>query len=332
MAEIPEFELGILQHYLKKGFTVRLGLVLILLNKIKENYSNPAKDPKQETFGTNTNEKMAGLQIGVISQLMILLEDIALFCHVFLQNKTFEYYEFLDKKGEEDLGKIVGSFYQNTENLTFDEIRRIMSYGKSEDFDFLNDAEKDILELAIKNSVFWMKNFLNKVSVFYISHIGVYRRIKHASLPIQLGIDIPEEDEWYKKFDFWNLGFTSPKELADTAILIPFSKKVFTSYMNLLNDIQFCFKNTINSRLIIIERKIKGILPYKDDNFSKKLSDETVNNLKEFWERFDKKYPPTNGGEVEISMQGMRPPWYSYLDDYYSKPLFELVDDNMQKK
>jgi len=325
--------MSILQAYQKKGLPARLSLVLTFLGKMSANYSKSVKDHKQESFGTNTNEKMAILQLGAISQLMILLEDIALFCHVFLQDKPFDYYQFLDSKGENDLGKIVGGFYNNIEKLPTDDLRKIMSYGNLNDYDFLDDPEKKILASAITNNLFLMDAFLKKLSVFYDSHIGIYRRIKHAALPIQIGVDIPSDVEWNKKFDFWSLGFTSPKGLTDLAMLLPCSKKVVNSYTNLLEDIHLCFTNVINSRLFIVQRKVKGIIPYKDDNFSKRLPEDTVNSLKEFWKRFEEKYPPKQPGwEGEISIQGKYPPWYTYLDDYYSKPLFSMIDDNIQKK
>lgn len=332
MAEIPNFEMAILQAYQKKGLPARLSLVLFFLSKISTNYTNPAKDPKQETYGTNANEKMAILQLGAISQLMILLEDVALFCYVFLQDKPFDYYQFLDKKGEDDLGAIIGNFYKNTENLTFNEIRKIMSYGKSNDFDFLNDDDRKILEIAIKNGVSWGHYFLNKLSVFYDSHIAIFRRIKHASFPIQIGLEIPKDDEWHSKFDFWSLGFTS-KELKDTASILPFSKMAANSYTNLVEDIHLCFTNILNSRLLMVQRGVNGILPYGDDNFSSKLSDETRNSLTEFWKRFEQNHPSKfPKWEGQIAMQGKYSPWYKYLDDYYSKPLFDMIDDNRLKK
>ncbi|MDP3779794.1 MAG: hypothetical protein Q8Q69_01195, partial [Nitrosopumilaceae archaeon] len=114
--------------------------------------------------------------------------------------------------------------------------------------------------------------------------------------------------------------------------VIPFSKKVIESYHNLLEDIHLIFHNVINSRLFIVQRNVNGMLPYRDDHFSKKLDETKKTMLNEMWKKFEEKHPPiTSKWEGEIAVQAKYAPWYQYLDDYYSKPLFQMLDDNITK-
>ncbi len=323
-----DFQLAILQEFQKMGLRARLGLVQFFLNIINSNLINPSKDPKQEIQGLNGNHKQAILQLGLIAQFMAISEDIGLLCQSFL-NDELNYYKYLDKKGDKDLGRIIGSFFSNTGNLKPNEIRKILSYGTSDDWEFLTSDEKISVSTAITNGVFWMKYFLDKVAVFYESHIQIYRRIKHATLPIRFGYDIPTDDSWSKKFEFWSMALTSRESITKEVTVLPFSKKVVESYENLFQDINQIFNNIINSRLFIIERNITGMIPYSDDYFSEKLDEGTKSMLSKSLKKLEVRYPPrVQEVIVELNVQAMYPAWYSYLDDVYSKSLFKMVEDN----
>lgn len=322
-----DFLIAVLKTYYDEGSLARISLTKLFIKQILNNLKNNQND--NEKIGLNEKQNLAMLQIGAISHIMMLLEDIALLCSTFQKNEL-NYYQYLDRKGEEDLGKIVGGFY--SECVKFENIntRKILSYINPDEYNFKSSEDKTIITSAMRKNITTMNAFLAKASVFYDNHIKIYRRYKHAGFPIFLGRKKPEPDTMeLGGFDFISYGLTSPDDLGKEVLLIPFSKKAILSYSQLLDDIIGAFLPVIRSRLIILQQDIEGVFPFHDDLFSERLNDEEREKLKEFWDNFNQNLS-VKGFSAQITPQAMNGPWYKYLDSHYSKDLLTLLKENVK--
>jgi len=320
------FQIFLLQEYHRRGLAARLGLVQFFIEQLHTNLKNPPPNPQDETFGLTANQRLALLQIGAVSQIMMLLEDIAILCTTFLKNEP-EYYRYLDGKGEEDLGKIIGEFYDNIDSLTQVDCRKIMSYPNPDKYKFPNRNMKKVFISTLPKSTKLFKYFLGKSSAFYLSHIGFYRRYKHAGFPIILASEISKNDSMlYRKYDFVSFAFTSRKTAEEEVSTLPFSKDVIKSYHKFFLEIYFIFFTIINYRLIAMQRKLDGIVTNPEDYFGQILNNKEKIIMKTLYNDFEKKYPTTTTQfHTQISSHGMYPPWYVYLESHYSKSTIDLA-------
>lgn len=319
-----DFSIYVLKRYHDEGLQARVGLTNLFINQILNSLQNNQND--NEKIGLNQKQNLAMLQIGAISHIMMLLEDIALLCYAFQKNEL-NYYQYLDKKGEEDLGKIVGEFYSECEKFENINTRKILSYVNPDKYNFKNSEDKAVIISAMRKNITTMQVFLAKVSVFYDNHIKIYRRYKHAGFPILLGMKKPEPDTFeLGSYDFISYGLTSPDVPDKEMLLIPFSKKVLLSYSQLLHDIIRAFLPVIRLRLIILQQNIEGVFPFHDDLFSERLNDKEREKLKEFWNNFNQNLS-VKEFSAKIMPLAMNGPWYKYLDSHYSKDLLTLLKE-----
>ena len=318
------FQIFLLQEYHRRGLAGRLGLAHLAIEQIMKIQKNPPPDPSDDKFGLNYKEKLCLLQFAAIAYLMMVIEDIALFCNSFLKNDP-EYYQHLDRKEEDDLGDLISMFYSKIDSLTNDEVRQILSIVHPNEFELKTDEDKNTLISALNKNINLMRVFLAKTRVFYESHIAIFRRFKHAGFPIMFGNDIPHEDDLFDKFDLITFAFTSRKDIVESLTALPFSKKAIQSYLTFLLDIYQVMYTIINSRLIVIQRNIKGVLPRSDDFFSQVLSEEEKEKLKQLSKEFEEKFPsPSETFHARIATKSRTAPWYKYLDSHYSKSVLEL--------
>lgn len=223
------------------------------------------------------------------------------------------------------MGAIIGKFYSNFESLTNDEVRKILSIVHPDEYEFDSDEDKNAMISSLLKNIKLMKYFIGKTSVFYESHIGIFRRFKHAGFPIIFGENIQKEDELHTNFEAIAYAFTSRKEIEESLTTLPFSKKAIKSYLTFLADIYFVMFSIINSRLIVLQRKIDGVLPHPDNYFSQVLSKDEIDILK----RLDKDFYEKNSVDIEkfhseLNTLSMTGAWYKYLDSHYSKSVLEL--------
>jgi len=97
------------------------------------------------------------------------------------------------------LGEVIGKFYNNIDDLEDDEIRNILDYVDPSTLSEITESDKDFLRSIIAKNTDTMKYFLQKVRRFWVSHIGIFRRYKHAGFPISLGQKIPKGDPYFEK-------------------------------------------------------------------------------------------------------------------------------------
>lgn len=323
ISDKDNFQIILLQNYHKKGLVGRLGLVHLILEQITEIYQSKESGDISKDFGLNRTEKLSLLQCASIGYLMMIVEDIALLCISFLNNNS-EYYQYLDRKGEEDLGKIISEFYSNFESLTNDDVRKILSIINPNEY-VASIEEKNTMITSLQKNITLMKYFIGKTSVFYESHIGIFRRFKHAGFPIWFGKEIPKDHDIHVDFESVTYAFTSRKKIEEMLTALPFSKKAIESYLIFLSDIYQVIYTIINSRLIMLERKIGGVLPSPDNYFSQVLSKNEIDKLKQLDKEFNEKFPPPKEKfHSRLDTLSMTGAWYTYLNSHYSKSVLEL--------
>lgn len=319
-----------LQEYHRHGMPARVGIVKFFLDQINDNLKtyNPKQIEKERKFDLNNKQKLGLLQIGTISHLMLLIEDIATLFTAF-KNNEWNYYEYLDRKGDEDLGVIISNFYLHIDELKDEDIRLVLGYANPRKLNY-NESDKDFLSSIIQKNIHSMRYFLVKASVFWRSHIGVFRRYKHAGFPILLGLPIPTNDSVLKKkFDFTSLALTSKENIGEEVTVIPFSQKALESYQTFLEEMFIVLYSVLENNLIKIERKLDGSIPNPIELFTKRLTKKELKRLTKIHSEFLKSTAPEKlEYKAHGEPQGVYPTWYVYLDTYVKSSIDLAIEKN----
>jgi len=304
-----------LQEYRDHGLSARIALIKFFVEQAFQNLKtyNFLEEEEKKLDLTN-NQKLSLLQIGATSHMMMLIEDMATIFTTFKEN-NWDYYKYLDNK-DEDLGKIIGYFYNNIDDLKNEEIRNILGYANPSDLLDFTESDKDFLRSIIQRNTDTMQYFLQKIRRFWIGHIGIFRRYKHAGFPISLGQKLPKDDPYFgKTFNFVSLVTTSKENMSDEITLIPFSQKALESYLTLLDEISVLFFFVLERNLIKIERKLSGTIPTPQDNFSKRFTKKEIKRLGKIYEKFMEDHELEEKTlHASITPKGLYPVWYTHLD------------------
>lgn len=308
------FEYEALKHYSRKGIFARTGLISQLILDLRE-ISKKERSAMQE-YGINENEGIAVLQIAIVSHIMMLIEDLAIICKSIREGKI-NYYAYLDKTGEEDLGKIIGEFYSEINEVHVEELSKILSYADLSSFEFVSESEKSTVVEIINQMIERSRIFFNKVTFFRMNHIKIFRRYKHAGFPILLSQNIHEEvKKIYEGFEFVSISLTSRTKISDEMVPLPYSEKAITSYENLTKDILSFLGSVVHSKLICIERKMSGLIPYKDNLFGINFSKKEIDLLDEIWKRIESKSPlPEDKSEITVKTNTEILRWYTEIEN-----------------
>lgn len=317
MFENLNWEYEVLKHYHRYGIFARRGLVSVFLAEINKNIKKEKRSTQKQDFGLNDNEVISVLQVGAVAHIMMFLEDLAVICKA-IQIGKVDYYSYLDRSGEEDLGKIVGEFYNNIIKSNDDELRKILSYIEIDKFAFETNSDRQLVNSVIKQNIEKTKKFFTEVDIFRHNHIRIFRRYKHAGLPIIFGLEIPPGEVFYKNYEFMSIAFTSKEVLTNEVATLPFSTKVLESYTTLLNDIFEFLGLVILNKLVCIERKLDaGFLPNHMDMFGMKLLESKRHQLEKILNKFEEKYPLPKGEthlNAKINAEYME--WYENIDKH----------------
>ena len=153
----------VLQQYHNHGLASRIGVVNLFIDESLQLLdSNDPDKMIHDNFGLTKNQKLASLQLGIISNLMMLTEDIGLFCFSVLKNEP-NYYRYLDSKGDDELGKFIRTFYSKIQTLTDDELRIILSYVNPNHHSFTNEHEKTVYIKFLIKSIDFARWFFSKI-------------------------------------------------------------------------------------------------------------------------------------------------------------------------
>lgn len=317
MSNEEYYKIYLLQDYHRRRLHGRLGIIEFFLEQLEKNLQNEKREKISENkSGLDFNGKMAILQIGAISHIMMLIEDLAVFCISFIKNDP-DYYRYLDSKGDDELGKIIYHFFTNIDSLKVEDCRKMLSLVNPDEHEFESEKEEKVFLSTLTKAILILKTFLVKTSVFRESHIEIFRRYKHATLPIFLGDNLSVDVKEYKEFDFVSFAISSKENPEKEMVSLPFSRDVIQSYRNMMLDIYFVLGTILNSRLIIMERNISGMVPYSNDYFSENYTYEEKVILKKMMERFEENtIPDVKGFHAEITPLAKFTAWYIHLNLY----------------
>lgn len=327
---IENLKIYYLKEYREHGLPARISLVKFFLD---QNFASlktyDFSEEGEKKFDLTSRQKLSLLQIGAISHMMMLVEDMAAMFTAFKQN-DWDYYKYLDSK-EEDLGKVVGKFYNNIDNLTYEEIKNIQGYINPGELSEFTESDRDFLRSIMQKNIETTRYFLQKVRRFWAGHIRVFRRYKHGGFPIFLGQKIPEDDPYFgKKFDFVSMATTSKESLSDEVTLIPFSQKALQSYLTLLEEISIMFYFVLERNSLKIERKLSGVIPTPQDNFASRFTKNEIKRLEKTYKKFIEMHPlKQETFHVRTMPKGLYPTWYTHLD-YLSKSYIDLAEEKVK--
>lgn len=307
------FEYEVFKHYYHKGIFARAGIVTHLIAHLRENLQKENRVTEHQEVGLNDDEVVVVWQLAIIAHIMMFIEDLAVICQSIKDGKI-EYYNFLDRSGDEDLGVFIRKFYGEIQNASDQDLSKILSFTDVDSFEFVKDDEKEIVLKIIKQMLEKTRTFFNKIILFRENHIKIFRRYKHAGFPIFLAQPFPTPHDLYKNFEFVSLGLTSRGTLGKELTAIPYSSKAIDSYENLEKDIFAFFGTLITYKFICYERNVSGLIPNSKSLFGIKLPASEIAILDEIWKRFESKHPLESRNKTQIGLESMTEFLHWYVD------------------
>ena len=316
MTDHYDFEYIVLKHYHRKGLFARSNLIQQLIIDLRNFESRTTYDSTIREIKLNDDEIVSTLQIAIIAHIMMFIEDLAVICKSISEGRI-NYYDFLDRSGNEDLGVVIGKFYDEINKSHDDVFMKLLSYVCLENFEFVNDLERKQIQKVMNKMIERVRIFFNKITFFRQNHIKIFRRYKHAGFPILLVQQIPNVMMEYRNYKFASVGLTSNNKIDDEMVPIPYSSKAIESYENIKNDIFSFLGVIINFKLICIERKVDGVIPSTHHTFRMDLTEEEKTTLDDVWKKFEMKYPIDMNTKIEVQVpfnsEILR--WYTDIDN-----------------
>jgi hypothetical protein len=214
-------EYMLLRNYQENGLIGRgflLRLPFVALKQIEED--------KWE-FKIEQNEKpkfISFIQNGIISKIMMYIEDLAILAESFMSQQNF--YDIVYRS--EDLGDIIGSFFRKVNTILDDEIYRIMNCATPSQIKLDYDLKK-ILTKHLNSNVKEIRRILGQIGEFGNSNHPLFKRFKHAGMPLFLGTIRNSSPGFFEGFKFCNIVSTGGDPLKDV-LPIPYSKQVLEGY------------------------------------------------------------------------------------------------------
>lgn len=312
-------DMAMLENYMQSGMQSRSLFVGSMLDLINSPFTQGYLDLAKKNIGLDENESRASLQIALVSGLMILTEDIFTICYSKLRGES--YYKFLDlTEKEHDLGGILKDFRFSIDNLTDQDLRKILGYVEPGEYDFDSDDERKVVESIMKKDTDLTKSFLQKTGVFRDGHIGVFRRFKHAGFPIQLAKKIPSGHKEYQKFDFVSQVFTGKEKPDSELTTIPYSKEILASYENVFADMIHFIPPLVHMAIESFRRDSKLIPSLQVKTFSDNYTEEEKNALKPIIKKFEKKHPMEDIEPMKFKFpNSIHPVWYTQITSFLNR-------------
>jgi len=177
------FEYEVLKQYSRKGIFARSKQIATWTMRARELNNQNIRNTQHMEHDLNYDEKIAVSQLAAVANIMMLIEDLAIIFHS-IKNGEIDYYKYLDAKGDDELGSVIGKFFDDMDNLSDQEICKILSFANLDSFEFLDTKEKEILAQIIINIITQIRKFFSKLILFRHNHIKIFRRYKHAGFPI----------------------------------------------------------------------------------------------------------------------------------------------------
>ncbi len=207
------------------------------------------------------------IQIDIISKIMMYVEDLVVLAKSFIAKKDF-YSAFLAPSAN-DLGKVIKGFFEGIENLTNEEILKIMNWIDMTSFIFPNGLKRLVTRIQNDN-IIKIRNILNELKEFGESNHPIYKRFKHGGMPvISPSVQGVPKIGPLASFDTFSIVSVGADPMEDIHI-IPFSNAVLQNYKKLIERIQSILLEMIENRIKCLQRNIPCVFP---KTYAMELSD-----------------------------------------------------------
>jgi hypothetical protein len=231
------------------------------------------------------------VQIDIISKIMMLIEDLAILSESFRSERNF--YDVI--YSSVDLGEEIEKFFQKINNISDDEIYKIMNYATPNQIK-LDEKSMKLLSKHLNSNVKEIRRFIGQVGEFGNSNHALFKRFKHAGMPLFFGDIRNLSPGFLEGFEFCNIVSNGSNPFRDV-LLIPYSRQALEGYQIIINGLHFILKDMIENRIICIQRGLAGLIPTRRYDLSN-LSPEEVSSMKKIVDDFYAINPPT---EIAIS-------------------------------
>jgi hypothetical protein len=284
----------------------------------------PELKPTDTNYQGNKIDAQCFLQIDIISRMMMYSEDIAIFSTAFQNNQLF--YEILDPKKDDsmsidDLGSKIKSFYESVDNLSTEQVYKIMNYmSESEIYSTIDDLEfRELIIRNMRTSADSIKRILSLVGSFGRTHHPFFKRFKHACLPIGFNQRNDLDWDWLSGIQIINKAFISNIHPLLDPRIIPFSDKAIQSYLMLAKPMDRVLKDMIGNRIKCMELGQSGIVPlsgFDELCFSPSERKQWNRKIKDYYKStkpvFDQDPLPANFTDNTYKQENYE--WYMNLD------------------
>src|SRR5215207_6813920 len=220
--EKTKLEYILLRNYLENGLPGRgflLEMDFVALEQVeKGNWYieiNDNEKPKVRSF----------IQIDIISKIVMYIEDLAILSKSLILQRNF--YDLISDRSI-DIGNMAGKFFEKIDSIPDEEIYKIMSYGDAHHFNLQGESAR-VFNKHLDSNVKELKRMLRQIEDFGTTHHPLFKKFKHAGMPIFCGGIMTSTDFFAGKFDMANIVPIGSDPLVDV-IPIPYSRQALNSY------------------------------------------------------------------------------------------------------
>ncbi|HYA84525.1 MAG TPA: hypothetical protein VEH06_13925 [Candidatus Bathyarchaeia archaeon] len=308
----------LLENYIEDGVKTRKWLLELMFQTL-DKINNEHGPPTNLADKLDLSNRRGIVQIDIIAKLMMYIEDLIIILEA---NKKLDgnYYKVLDEKTP-DLGERVTQFIESIDGLSTEDYRKMLCYENPRNFG-LDDSKTQILEKLTEWNTKELKEFLPQVRKFRKTHAQIFRRYKHAGLPIRTGLLLVDDQipYTYKRFDSCAAVFAGPQPMNDI-IILPYSTEVIQGYRHFATGVETFIYEAVENKIICLERKIDGGIPSRVSSYFSEnpLSEKEKIELKAISEILNNRYPSWRSGtEVRIHQAQLNSTlaWYVELDSF----------------
>jgi hypothetical protein len=216
----------------------------------------------------------------------------------------------------EDLGNQIRSFFERISYISDNEIYKIMSYLDPENLE-LNDHSAKVIIKHINSNSKQIRRMLKQVGEFGTTHHRLFKRFKHAGMPIFSGNVSNSNPGFLEGFEFCNMVSDGPHPLRDV-IPIPYSKEALESYRIVIHGIYLVVKDMVKNRIICIQRNLKGLIPDQIYNLTSLSSEEVrlMNKIVNDFYNVNHAKKITISSNYNLTINKEKIAWYLTLRDF----------------